>query len=84
MLVQDVVELLVTEHGYTLGASRPNKPNGNGHANSDSFDDLLVADPAGRLGLSGRQDSQGRRPAREHRQPVGKDDHQRHEWRCCS
>ena len=47
ILVQDVVELLVTEHGYALGASRPNKPNGNGHANSDSFDDLLVADPAG-------------------------------------
>jgi hypothetical protein len=31
-LVQDVVELLVAEHGYTLAASRPNKPNGNGHA----------------------------------------------------
>ena len=47
MLVQDVVELLVTEHGYTLASARPKKANGNGHATgSDSFDDLLVADPA--------------------------------------
>ena len=34
MLVQDVVELLVTEHGYTLAPSRP-KANGNGHAKAD-------------------------------------------------
>lgn len=33
MLVQDVVELLVTEHGYTIGSSRPKKANGNGHSN---------------------------------------------------
>jgi hypothetical protein len=48
VLVRDVVELLVTEHGYKLVASRPNKPNGNGHdkARRDSFDDLLISDPA--------------------------------------
>jgi hypothetical protein len=46
MLVQDVVELLVTEHGYKLAPTRP-KANGNGHTSSDSFDDLLVVDPAG-------------------------------------
>ena len=34
MLVQDVVELLVTEHGYTLAPSRP-KANGNGDAKAD-------------------------------------------------
>ena len=40
-LVHDVVELLVTEHGYTLASGRPKKANGNGHATSSgSFDDL--------------------------------------------
>ena len=38
MLVQDVVELLVTEHGYTLAPSRP-KANGNGHAKADGVAD---------------------------------------------
>jgi hypothetical protein len=31
LLVHDVVELLVTEHGYTIGSTRPKKANGNGH-----------------------------------------------------
>ena len=36
MLVQDVVELLVTEHGYTIGSARPKKANGNGqHVNGE-------------------------------------------------
>jgi hypothetical protein len=35
MLVHDVVELLVTEHGYKLAVTRPNKANGNSHDKAD-------------------------------------------------
>ena len=42
VLVQDVIELLVTEHGYTLAASRPKKSNGNGHAKADGSADEYV------------------------------------------